>query len=439
MNIPHLQNDSKHVDIRRLKVNAQITALITSIEFLGNLTLFLHLYFVESNPWTSTIHGMVFYNIMGPYAFLSNTTDNKNRIIDTGWGSIFRNLLGIKQESILDSTDDSKEKSGTEQVNTDCSSSNSNDNRADTLKASNSLENKSIVERPATMENENIAKHNRVTSQKRRDSLSSKNNKSSFPTNLLGNDATVSIVSSLFRSYLTKSSPRCDDMDSDAIRTVRSETLIIPAKENEVTNEIDVPSGEITFTPVLQFSTSNNSISCTNSNTTATASSDKQLQSINSGIESKETIGDSLHTRKILLLQMIKDIQNEAKYLNSFTLLVSYEDHRKEGIMLSISELNNMFISQPLKAKNLQNVKQNEKEHQSTRTGHNFWGTRKQKRNCDTSNHNLEKLKLRGKSKQREKMRKELLGRYNVSNYDDQSIECLIQDLIKLEKSLIAE
>ena len=55
MNIPHLQNDSKHIDIRRLKVNAQITALITLIEFLGNLTLLLHLYFVESNPWTATI------------------------------------------------------------------------------------------------------------------------------------------------------------------------------------------------------------------------------------------------------------------------------------------------------------------------------------------------------------------------------------------------
>ena len=146
MNIPHLQNDSKHIDIKRLKVNAQITALITLIEFLGNLTLFLHLYFVESNPWTSTIHGMVFYNIMGPYALLSNTNDNKNRIIDTGWGSIFKNLLGIKQESIKDSTDDSKEKSDTGQENINCNSSNSNDNRADALKASNNLEDKSIVE-----------------------------------------------------------------------------------------------------------------------------------------------------------------------------------------------------------------------------------------------------------------------------------------------------
>ena len=159
MNIPHLQNDSKHIDIRRLKVNAQITALITLIEFLGNLTLFLHLYFVESNPWTSTIHGMVFYNIICPYAFLSNTTDNKNRIIDTGWGSIFRNLLGIKQDSMQDSSDDSNENRGTGQENTDCNSSNANDNKTDTLKASNSLENKSIIESPTTMANEKFAKH----------------------------------------------------------------------------------------------------------------------------------------------------------------------------------------------------------------------------------------------------------------------------------------
>ena len=102
---------------------------------------------------------------MGPYAFLSNTTDNKNRIIDTGWGSIFRNLLGIKQDSIQDSSDDSNENRGTGQENTDCNSSNANDSKTDTLKASNSVENKAIIESPTAMANEKIAKHNGVIQQ----------------------------------------------------------------------------------------------------------------------------------------------------------------------------------------------------------------------------------------------------------------------------------
>ena len=138
---------------------------------------------------------------------------------------------------------------------------------------------------------------------------------------------------------------------------------------------------------------------------------------------------------------MIKDIQNEAKYLKGFKLLVSFEDHRKEGIILSISELNNMFTSQQLKGNNLQNTKQKEKEHQSTRRGHGlpFRNIKKQKRNCAKSNHDNDKLKLRGKSKERRKARKALLGRYDVSNYDDQLIEYLIQNLIKLEKSLVVE
>ena len=183
------------------------------------------------------------------------------------------------------------------------------------------------------------------------------------------------------------------------------------------------------------------SVSCTHSNTTTTSSFDGQLHSVNSGRAHQETIGASLQTRKILLLQMIKDIQNEAKYLKGFKLLVSFEDHRKEGIILSISDLNSMFISQPLERNYLQNTKQKEKEYQSPRRGHYnlFWNTKKHKRSFDKSNHNNEKLRLRGKSKERRKMRKALLGRYDVSNYDDQSIEYLIQNLIKLEKSLIVE
>ena len=80
----------------RLKVNAQVTALTTVIEFVGNITMVLHLYFAESNAYASFIHTMTFYLIIIPYAFLMNTNDNKKRIIDSGWKNIFKNLIGMK-------------------------------------------------------------------------------------------------------------------------------------------------------------------------------------------------------------------------------------------------------------------------------------------------------------------------------------------------------
>ena len=205
MKNPNLQNNSKHIDIKRLKVNAQVTALITLIEFLGNLTLLLHLIFIESNPWSATIHSMIFFNIIGPYAFLSNNADNKNRIIDTGWKRIFKNLFGMKQESIKDSANDLNVRNNTTEESTDRSTLNSKNNQATTSETSNTSENKSVKESPSTMENENIAKHNRVTQQKLKDSLNSKSNTGSVPKKFLRTDINISIVSPPFISILTKS------------------------------------------------------------------------------------------------------------------------------------------------------------------------------------------------------------------------------------------
>ena len=91
--------------MKRLKVNAQITALTTFIEFVGNITMVLHLYFAESNAYASFIHTMAFYLIVIPYAFLMNTNDNKWRIIDSGWRNIFKNLIGMKSNQLNNSTD----------------------------------------------------------------------------------------------------------------------------------------------------------------------------------------------------------------------------------------------------------------------------------------------------------------------------------------------
>ena len=100
-----------------------------------------------------------------------------------------------------------------------------------------------------------------------------------------------------------------------------------------------------------------------------------------------------------------------------------------------------MYVSRPIALNDVQKVRQEVIKPQHARSGHDFKfvNAKKQNRNEDKSNHNDQKLKLKGKLKERRRMRNELLCRYEVSNYDDQSIEYLIENLIKLEKSLIVD
>ena len=404
MNLPNLQNDSKHIDVKRLKVNAQITALITLIELFGNLTMVLHLFFVESNPWSAIIHNMVFYDIIIPYALLANTNDNKNRIINSGWKSIFENLAGMKQDLINEiSENDLSKKGETTRENINCSSSQPKADQANTSEASEDSDNKLTDEIQCTMDNENTTKQNKAVKQKQKVVLHLKTKKNSKPRNFSGVHNTVSIVSPLFRSLLTESESTREHMYSDATKPEKSENMSTSVNKNKTTNED---------------------------------------QSINSRrAKHQKTIGTSLQTRKQLLFQMIKDLQNEAKYLKNLKLLILFEDHRQEGIILSISELNSRYISKTLKLIHVQNVEERGIEPHHTRGGHDviFSNTKKQNRKGDKSNHNAEKLKFKVKPTERRRMRKELLCRYDVSNYDDQSIEYLIENLIKLEKSLIAE
>ena len=389
MNLPNLQNDSKHIDIRRLKVNAQITALITLIEFLGNLTMLLHLFFVESNPWSSIIHTMVFYDIIIPYALLANTKDNKNRIIDSGWKSIFKNLVRIKPDLINDSENDLIKKNESTQENANRCSSQSKFDQTNTSETSDDLDSRPICEISSTMRNENDTNKKRAEKQKQEALLNPKNKKGSVVKNFSGTNTTVSIISPLFRTIFTNSEPRRDTIDCDIRKLKQSENLPTSVNENKITNDI----------------------------------------------------GTSLRTRKLLLFQMIKDVQNETKYLKSLKLLIFFEDHRQEGIILSISELNSMYESRPIALNDVQKVRQEVSKPHHARSGHDFKfvNAKKQNRNEDKSNHHDKRLKLKGKLKERRRMRNELLCRYEVSNCDDQSIEYLIENLIKLEKSLIVD
>lgn len=82
--------------MRKLQVNAQITAVISSIEFFFFIA---HIVGVSAaggtNPETGMIvmlMYMVLFMIILPYAFLMNTSFNKNRIIEQGWLNVVKNI-----------------------------------------------------------------------------------------------------------------------------------------------------------------------------------------------------------------------------------------------------------------------------------------------------------------------------------------------------------
>ena len=98
---------SANVDVKKLQVNAQVTALTALIEVLGTFTIVIGLSITNSNVLLTFIHIGIFYLILLPYSFLMNTSDNKNRIVEYGWKNVFLNLVG-RSSSIHESTDNDK-------------------------------------------------------------------------------------------------------------------------------------------------------------------------------------------------------------------------------------------------------------------------------------------------------------------------------------------
>ena len=100
-NPPRSDNASKHrtkeddVSLKRIRVNAQVTFMISVLEMIGgiiNLTLVL---MFKTTTFPVVINSMIIYLIILPRAFLMNTSHNKNRIIEHGWRNVLRNTFGL--------------------------------------------------------------------------------------------------------------------------------------------------------------------------------------------------------------------------------------------------------------------------------------------------------------------------------------------------------
>ena len=91
-------------NVRKVKVNAQVTFVIYILETVANLSIFIVWFFVNhgNNNLTLTL-SVLWFNVILPYTFLMNTSHNKNLVSDEGWWNTIRNTLGLSENSVSSS------------------------------------------------------------------------------------------------------------------------------------------------------------------------------------------------------------------------------------------------------------------------------------------------------------------------------------------------
>ena len=103
--VNHNTND---LNMKRLKVNAQVTAFSCILELVGNVTFVIHILITGGPSFSSFVIGQIQYMIALPYAFLMNTSHNKNRIVEYGWMNVLRNVCGRFEWTETDRNADSE-------------------------------------------------------------------------------------------------------------------------------------------------------------------------------------------------------------------------------------------------------------------------------------------------------------------------------------------
>lgn len=88
-----LSHDIQQRNIRSVKVNARVTMMTWMMECVANL-FFMVIFFALSRKILFWTINMLFYYVIIPYAFLMNTSHNKDRIIDEGLEAVILNVLG---------------------------------------------------------------------------------------------------------------------------------------------------------------------------------------------------------------------------------------------------------------------------------------------------------------------------------------------------------
>ena len=96
---------------RTMHVNAQVTAVTTMMEVLGNgITGVLFVVFDGFTRFTSAALFMLLHFVVLSYAYLMNTRYNKNRIIEYGWKNVLKNIISRNKRSTNSAADPTADK-----------------------------------------------------------------------------------------------------------------------------------------------------------------------------------------------------------------------------------------------------------------------------------------------------------------------------------------
>ena len=92
-----LSNESQIRNAKNVRVNAQVTAVVTIFEVVGMCVIVIaHILFKQGFSGFDLVFQSLFmllHFVILPYAFLMNTTSNKNRIIEDGWMNVLKNMV----------------------------------------------------------------------------------------------------------------------------------------------------------------------------------------------------------------------------------------------------------------------------------------------------------------------------------------------------------
>lgn len=87
-----LSDESQRQNSRNVRVNAQVTAVMTMLEFIGGC-IFVIIRVSNHGGFISKTLFMLLHFVVLPYGFLMNTRYNKNRVIEEGWINVLKNIV----------------------------------------------------------------------------------------------------------------------------------------------------------------------------------------------------------------------------------------------------------------------------------------------------------------------------------------------------------